>query len=216
MHLSRFSYYFLATLPLLAALFVFFQPVWAVTSAFTQTILPGSASVGFTDEAGNGSNEAVVDLNADTVQSNSQVITAVLGTPNQKVHIINPALDTKWAVTLAAKNGPSATWDNDNGVDSYDYNNAVGQQGQMTVDPSGANIIAIPDNRTCPVGGLFLGSASSFRAGADPITDITIVSGSALYSTYCAWDLTGIKIQQVVPAEQPLGTYHLPFTLTIL
>lgn len=211
---KRLTYYSFALLPLLVAAWIYLQPTWAATSAFTQTILPATSSVDFTDEQGNGTGEAVIVLAPETVQPTAQVITAVLGTANQKIHIINPSLDTEWAVTLAASQGPEAAWSD--GVEQYDYNNALEQAGQMTVDPSGAKIVAIPNNGTCPVDGLFLGTPSSFGQGEDPIADITIVSGKALYSTYCAWDLTGVKIQQVIPAEQPLGTYHLPFTLTII
>jgi hypothetical protein len=211
--LRRLAYYFFLALPLFVSLVWISQVAWADSVAqFTQTILPPAHSIDFVDESGQATDTAIVDLNVTTSSSQTQIVSSVLGTPNQKIHIINPALNSTWSVTVAATNGPDSVWAGTSS--SYDYNNSVA--GELTIDPSQADIEALPDDSSCPVAALFLGSRSSFGSGSVPIDNITIVNGSAVYSAFCAWNITGIQVQQLVPGGQAIDEYYLPLTLTII
>lgn len=184
-------------------------------STFTQVILPRPQAVTVVDEAEQ-------PVTQPTVLLTPKVLSAVLGTQKQRLRIMNPARDVDWSVTIAPSDGPGALWQssvatydvNDQGISDGPDEDVSG--GKLTIDPSHAQIRPIVDIGDCPATGLSLGSTASFDEYNTKVSSITLLSGSAVYTSYCGWDVTGIHLQQVVPNAQPDGTYVLNLTITII
>lgn len=184
-------------------------------STFTQVILPRPQAVAVVDEAEQ-------PITQPTIALTPKIVSAVLGTPQQRLRIMNPTRDVDWSVTIAPSEGPGALWQsnvaaydvNDQGVSDGPDEDTSG--GKLTIDPSHAQIQSIEDVGDCPATGLSLGSLSSFDEYNTAVSSITLLSGSAVYTSYCGWDVTGIRLQQVVPSAQPDGTYVLHLTITII
>lgn len=184
-------------------------------TTFTQTIVPGPQVIHVVDDAGSIIEKPVIPLTPT-------VLNSVLGTPEQKLRIMNPTHDADWSVTIAPTEGPDALWVSS--LASYDVNDQNQndgpdpdtQGGRLSIDPSRATVQAIPGIGDCPSTSLSLGSASSFDAYNPVFSSITLLSGSALFTAYCGWDVTGIHVQQIVPPNLPHDIYKLHLTITII
>jgi len=190
------------------------------TSTFNQTINAGSLSVDIVDSGFSTVASPSVTLNAGTFSFSSQTATGTFGAASEQIYITNPdASASGWTVTVAASS-TTAFWDSA-GTD-FDFNDASsttdgpdsdGIGGQMTIDPSGATT-ATSTCASCTLTGISLGSSNAFDEGT---TDtITIVTGAAGSDDIGDWDVQGVSISQVIPAEQPAASdYTIDMILTI-
>lgn len=196
----------------------------AATPTFSQTINAGTQSVDIVDGSGATVGSPGVTFSALTFAFSSQTATGTLGTASQKIRVYNPTSTTTWAVSIAATSGATALWSD--GGNTYDYNdsNADGTDdadtdtkgGKLTVNPSAGTVAGVPNDSLCsPSTGITKGSSNSFKEVATAVNSITLLSGGASSTTFCRWDMTGISLSQVIPADQPAGTYTLGFTITI-
>ena len=123
--------------------------------------------------------------------------------------------DAGYNVSIAATNGAGATWSS--GLAGYAYNNTAAL-GRLDVDPSTAALTgSAAAGGSAPIcaaraGQVSKGSSASF-SGATPIT---LMSKTAGASNHCYIDMTGITMQQTVPAAQTDGSYSLDMTVTVL
>lgn len=200
------------------------SPVLAKTvTQFTQTILNGPQSIEIIDESGTSVAAPAVTIALPESSPLPQVVTAVLGSAQQRIRILNPSVDTPWSVSIAATQGPTALWSD--GSNTYDYNDSQDgsdgpdpdtRGGALAIDPSSSVLAAYPSNGNCPSTGLSLGTPSSFNEHGQEVSSVTLISGSPVVAAYCQWDVTGIKLQQIVPGQQPPSQYNLDFTITII
>jgi hypothetical protein len=184
---------------------------------------PGTVSGTLEVNIVNESDESVVspsmEMSLADYSDLYQTSSGNLGTSTQKIRISNTTAGPAWSVAIAASDGPTAVWDS--GANSYDYNDptagandgadADSVGGQMTIDPSTGTIT--PQSGCSTTGVSFAGEAS-FSEGAQD--SITLVNASGSAETNCYWDITGISIEQVIPAEQASGIYELPMTITVV
>ncbi len=138
----------------------------------------------------------------------SQSSTGILGVPLEKIRLSNQTTNPAWSVSIAATGGVGALWNDGNGQ-TMNYNDP-GIGGQLGIDPSIATITRTDGGSTA---GISLGSPAAFEAGiVDNITLFTS-SSAAINQSY---DLTGAELLQIVPNQQPAGTYTLDLTLTAI
>lgn len=205
---------------------------WSTTSDDTATtelqiaIIDEEKSIEIVDRA-DGSTVAAPTISMSSINFDftEQTSTGTLGTETEAVRAYNPTVAPEWSVTIAATSGVTANW-TDGASEAMDYNNptltgTTDGDGQLTVDPSGATVRN--QAGTASPTGLSLGSSSAFLdADGDDVVEAGDVNSIALYSadgtaaTYDFFDLTGVAISQLVPANQVVASYTLDMTLTIL
>lgn len=146
---------------------------------------------------------------------------ATLGTSTQKIRITNTTPYPAWSVNIAATNGATDYWFA-GGNDKYDFNDptvdgctdgadADSLAGKLFVDSSTGTVTPVGG---CGTTGITLSPRTGFSEGTqDSIALVTAGSGA---QTGCTWDVTGITLNQYIPAEQNAGTYSIGLTLTFL
>ncbi len=147
------------------------------------------------------------------------------GTNTERVYVDNPgAADNGWTLTLAATSGATDEWENGGATESYDFNDPTGATsgctdggdgdstaGQLSVDPTTGTLNA--DCGTCATTNITLGSATAFEEG---VTDsVTLLNAAAASDDTGRWYLTGVDMDQTIPAEQPNDSYDINMTLTV-
>lgn len=193
------------------------------TSNFTQTINAGTLAVDIVDASYVTVSSPTMAMAAATFSFSCQTKTGSFGTASEQIYVSNPdAADNGWTVSLAAAN-TTDIWDSA-GTD-FDFNDPTGSGctdgadagdtvgGQMTVDPSGANL-AVGQCASCVTTNVTKGSSAAFSEG---VTDtITILTGAAASNDIGDWKLTGVSISQKIPAEQPAASdYNINMVLSI-
>ncbi len=149
----------------------------------------------------------------------NQMVSGVFGISSEKIRVANPTASATWTLSLAAEDGATALWQS--GSNYYDFNDGAANAedgadddtfgGQMTINPSGATIT--PESG-CSLTGVSTGSSASFEEGV--LDSITLVSASSGTDTNCYWDIQDIDILQTIPAEQPVGSYSINMTLSVI
>lgn len=162
----------------------------------------------------------IVDSNGDTVANpgvamsaisfsfNDQNTTGVLGTADEKIRLNNPTGTPTWSVSIAATDGNTALW-SDGAGNTMDYNDAAGAH--LSLDPS---VGAIAEALGGATTGVSLGSSASFEEGV--IDSITLYSADSTAGPFAQYDLTGVDVDQIVPAKTAAANYTLSLTLTAL
>ncbi len=187
---------------------------------FSQSIIDGTQSVDVVSAAGAPVASPAASFNNLVFSFDRQTATGTLGASDQRIRVFNPTVRNTWNVSLAATNGATTVW-SDGGSQSYDFNDAnsngtdnaadadaVG--GQLTVNPAAATLAGV---NGCATTSVTLNSAGTFQEGTT--NSVTLLTGGAGAPRYCRWDLTGVSLNQVIPAAQPAGNYAIDFTLTI-
>ncbi len=197
----------------------------ANTVSLSQVISDGVQAVDFVDADGVSVGSPSFSFSGLTFSSTYQTGTGTMGTSSQKIRVSNPTSDATWTVSIAATNGPTALWTtgsvtydfNDSGATGADDADTDTKGGRLTIDPSGATVAGIPNDTDCsPSTGITKGSSAAFQEVVTAVSSISLLTGGGSATPYCAWDMTGISLSQVVPARQPSGTYSLGFTVSIL
>lgn len=148
--------------------------------------------------------------------------TGTLGTSSQKIRVTNHSAGYPWSLSIAATDGNTAKWSSVSNV--FDYNDPTGSPpgcsagadsdtyaGLLSFGFSGASITP---QTGCSLSGVSLGSSNYFNEG---ITDsINLGAASSSADNGCYWDLTGIGLQQQIPAYQQNGSYKLDLTITLV
>lgn len=193
----------------------------ATTPTLNQTINAGAKSVDIVDGAGSPVASPSAAFGALSFSFNTQDATASnIFTASQKIRVSNPTSTATWTVSIAGS-AANALWTD--GGNTYDFNDTAGytdggdtdtKGGQLTVDPSGATRVGVPDSTACPIANVTLGGSDSFTEGG--VDSIDLLNGSASAPTFCRWDLTGVNLTQKIPAGQPSGSYAISMTVTII
>ncbi len=152
--------------------------------------------------------------------------TGTFGTNVERIYVDNPgAANNGWTLVMAATGGATDSWDNVGVTEQYDFNDAGGAPvgcgdsgdadafvGQLAVDPATAGVITA-DCTTCGTGSITLGAASAYDEGTTD--NITLLNAAIASDDTGRWYLTGVDIDQTIPAEQPNDSYSINMTLTV-
>jgi hypothetical protein len=175
----------------------------------------------------------IVNNSGDSVVSPNIVMSSVpylytctlssgtLGASTQKIRVSNTTNTPGWSLSIAATGGANALWQNSGNTAQYDYNDDTGSPsgcsdgvdgdsvaGKLRVLPSGSTITP---SSSCSTSGISRGSDNDFNAETSAIT---LLSASGSAQTSCYWDITGIGLEQRIPAHQLGDNYTLNLTLT--
>lgn len=193
------------------------------TSNFTQTINPGTLSVGIVDASYVTVGSPTMAMTATAFSFTCQTATGVFGTTTEQIYVNNPdAADSGWSVSMAAS-ATTAVWDSA-GTD-FDFNDptssgctdgadADGFGGQMTVDPS-VGTLAVGECSSCTTTSVSLGSSAAFSEGVT--NTITILTGASGSDDVGDWTLQDIDISQTIPAEQAAASdYDIDMVVSIV
>lgn len=186
-------------------------------SAYPEATVVGDYSVTVIDAGGAEVVSPFVAFPSTQVSTSCQDVSATLGQSSQKLRIQNDILTDGWDVSIAATDGSGALWDS--GSLHYDFNDIAGCSddldtdgygGALQVDPSGATVSA---KSGCSSTGVSAGSQSAFIEGS--VDAISLVSADNSSERFCYWDVTGIDLEQIVPAATGSGNYTLDMTITM-
>ena len=197
------------------------------TSTFNQTINAGTLSIDIADSTSSYASVSspAITMGALTFSFSCQQATGTFGTATEAIYIQNPdAADSGWTVSLAAAS-TTDVWDsagtdfdfNDPGtggcVDDGPTTDTDGFGGQMTVVAEGASL-GTGGCSSCGVSNITVGSSAAYVEGStDTVTLLTAAAGS---DDIGDWDLTGVTINQQVPAEQPAASdYSIDMVLSV-
>lgn len=184
-------------------------------------LLPEGLTADIVDAAHTSIALPSVTFTAKSFDFNCQPNTATLGVTGQQLRVVNTTANAPWTLSIGATGGPTAKW-SDGGANTYDFNDPTSSgcgdgadadtiAGQLTVDPSSA--VITPDS-SCSTTGVTAGVAHAFSQGS--IDSITLAAGSALAEINCMWNITGIGLSQMLPAEPTAASYQLGLTLTLV
>ena len=175
----------------------------------------GDLSVDIVDDSVMSISSPVIDFGEMSFSHSSVETTSTFGTDDFSILIENQTPDSQWTLYLSAES-PDSLWEGENY--SLDFNDVDGATdgldvdtagGQMTIDPS---VATITPSTGCSSDALSLGSEASFSEGV--IDSISILSAASSAEIDCSWEITGIQITQMVPANQYSDDYSLGLVLT--
>lgn len=182
----------------------------------------GDLTVSIVDTDGQIVPGAGITMSPTVVLTECQSTSGTLGTPEQRLQITNDLVTEGWGVSIAATNGPSVLWSA--GTPEYDFNDPAGSPsgcaagldndtsaGQMSIDPSSSSITP---SDSCSTTGVTAAPATAFDEGGTDIIDLA--NGSSSSERFCSFYVEDISVEQTIPAEQPMGTYTIDMTLTIV
>jgi hypothetical protein len=148
--------------------------------------------------------------------------TGTIGQAVQKIRISNTTTNPLWTLSIAPTGGPTQLWRNVGDTERYDFNDptssgcsdggdADAYAGQLSIDTSAGSLAP---EAGCSASNISLEANTSFSQGLLDALEIATSNGSA--DPDCIWDLTGAALSQQVPAEQPLGSYSINLTITVI
>lgn len=183
------------------------------------TTAVGTLSADIVDGSGASVPSPSTAFNSSVVPFTCTDTTGTLGISTQKIRINNTLSTTGWSMSVAPTAGNSALWSA--GSLNYDFNDPTSTgcsdggdtdiyAGQLSVNSS---IATITPQSGCSNTGVTATANTKFNDGA--VNSITLVNGSAA-ARGCYWDITGIAMDQTLPAGQTPGSYNLNLTITIL
>jgi hypothetical protein len=201
----------------------------ASDSDFSQTINAGTLAADIKDDSRvTVANPAVamsaVGFDFDC-QSGGSASTGTFGTNSERIYVSNgDAADGGWNLTVAATGGDTDSWDNGGATESFDFNDAGTSgctddattsdpdslAGQMTIDPSVGTLAT--DCGSCTTTSVTKGSSDAFDETTTD--DIAILNAAAGSDDIWRGYITGVDVEQTIPAEQPADTYTINLTLT--
>lgn len=201
----------------------------ASDSDFNQTINAGSLSAGIFDASRVAVANPAVTMSAMNFsfdcQAGGSASTGTFGTNTERVYVNNPdGADNGWTLTVAATDGVTAKWANAGVTSFIDFNDPTGTTagcsdgvdagdtvaGQMTVNPNVGTLTA--DCASCTTTNVSKGSSSAFNQGT--VDSITLLNAAASSDDIWRGYLTGVDIDQTIPAETAADSYNINLTLT--
>lgn len=176
-------------------------------SQLTQEINAGVLSTSIRNETGTVVASPSFAMTAISASTSEQTATGTFGSNTQRITVDNPgAANGGWSLSLNATTPGTSTWTS--GANSYPYNGASSAAGQLTVNPAAGTLTAVTGGST----GVTLGSSATF-SGTSSVSLATASAASAdIWNGY----ITGIGLNQTIPAGQAVGNYTLDVTQTVV
>ncbi len=176
-------------------------------SEFAQEIDEGTHIIDLIDGEGDSIASPQVVFEQVTVSPLNQESTAIMGvsgniepTDDLIIYIGNGTTNPEWSVNLNAVNAIDGMWTSES--DTYDYKNnlTVGLE-NIFVDPV--------------VGCSTVGFSSLTGGTFEDTNPISLLDATDLADPICAWNVTGIDLEQLIPGGTPSGEYTLDMQLTM-
>jgi hypothetical protein len=200
----------------------------APDSDFSQTINAGTLATDIKDASRVTVASPAVTMSAVgfsfDCQSGGSSSTGTFGTNTERIYVTNgDAADAGWTLAVAATGGATDAWANGTPTDTIDYNDpttsgcgesgtdADSLKGQMTVDPSVGTINT--DCGSCTTTSVSKGSLTAFNQDT-AVNSINLLTAAAGSDDIWRGYLTGVDVDQTIPAETPADTYTINLTLT--
>lgn len=194
---------------------------WKADFAYQYDIAPLSTlGVDIVNASGFSVADPAVTMVGVATGASCQTTTGIFGTNSQSIRVENTTATPGWSVSLAPSAGAATTWSSETAA--YDFNDAAGSpagcgdggdadsvSGQLRVNPSAGSLTA---KGGCTTTGVSRGSSSAFSQGS--IDAITLMSATSGAATGCYWDLTGVALEQTIPALQAAGRYTITMMVT--
>lgn len=180
----------------------------------------GVLGLAFVDSGGAEITNPSIALTNRSVSTSCQTSTGAFTNNNRRLRVTNSLTNSGWHVTLEPSGGSSSYWARSDSLAQYDFNDSSGCVdgtdadtigGQLTVNPSSATVTP---QSGCTATGISFGASSAFSEGL--VNSINLFSGSSSSQVGCYWDISGINLSQAIPAGQPLGTYTINMTATVV
>ncbi len=175
------------------------------SSQLSQEVTAGVLSTSIRDASNVVVASPSFTMSSVTASTAVQTSTGTFGSNTQRITVDNPTGTATWVLSLGATGGSSATWTS--GANSYAFN-GTGTTGQLTINPAAATLTPANGNTAT---GITKGTSATFT-GATPINLLT--AGSTADKIWNGY-ITGVGVSQVIPANQPLGTYTIDLTQTV-
>jgi hypothetical protein len=184
------------------------SPATPVAIAGSTTLIAGTLTVDMVDSGGNPVSNPAISFASKNFSWSVQQSDATLGNSSQRIRVNNTTGTATWTLSIAATAGTGALWNS--GSNTYDFNgNSL--TGRLQIDSSSSTITP---QGGCSTTGLAKGGAVYFQQGIQDSINI-IVAGSST-QTGCYWDVTGVDVLQEIPQAQPVGSYSIDMTLTVI
>lgn len=193
------------------------------TAQLSQTINGGTLAADTKDASRATVASPSFTMGATNLSFDCQTTSGTIGSNSQRIYVNNPDVaDAGWTLTVAATSGATALWQNGGSTQNYDFNDTSGsgctdggdvdsRGGRMTIDASAGTLTA--DCSACNTTNITKGSSAEFDQG---VTDsITILNAAAGSDDVGRWYLTGVTVDQTVPAEQGADSYTVQLTATV-
>lgn len=193
------------------------------TTQLNQTINSGTLAADTKDANRDTVVSPSFSMGATSLSFDCQTTSGTIGSDSQRIYVNNPDVaDAGWTLTVAATSGATALWQNGGSTQNYDFNDtstsgctdgadADSRAGRMTIDASAGTLTA--DCSSCSSTNITKGSSANFDQG---VTDsITILNAAAGSDDVGRWYLTGVNVDQTVPAEQAADSYTVNLTVTV-
>jgi hypothetical protein len=199
------------TIPIFALLLILVQMIVlagdTANSEFAQEIEEGTHVIELIDGDGNPVVDPQVVFGLVTVSPMSQESSATMGISGNLdpledliIYIGNGTTNPEWTVNLNAVNAIDGVWTS--GLNSYNYKN------NLTVDLSNVFVDPLP-------GCSGLGFSSLPGGTFEDSSPINLLNTTDLADPICAWHVTGIDLEQLIPGGTPSGEYRLDMQLTM-
>lgn len=204
-------------------------PVLAANnSSFSQTINAGTLNTDITDASRVTVASPAITMSAVTFsfdcQAGGSASSGTFGTNTERIYVSNPdAADAGWTLTMAATSGATTRWANGGATQHIDYNDPTGSTagctdgadadstpGQMTVNPNVGTLTT--DCTSCATTNVSKGSSTAFSQGS--VDSVTLLNAAGTSDDIWRGYLTGVDIDQTIPANTPADTYTINLTLT--
>ena len=175
----------------------------------------GELTVDVVDSSDASVSQPEFTMTALDFDTESLETSGVFGTSNLAIYVENKTDDAEWTLSLSAD--ADSLWEGESY--SFDFNDSSGVSdgldadtvgGQMTIDPSAATITA---SSGCTSNTITLGTESSFSEGS--VDSITIATASDTTGVDCSWKITGIEMEQAIPAGQYADEYAIDLVVTV-
>jgi len=196
------------------------------TVRFTAVINPGALLADIRNEYGQTIANPTLDLgrivNSMKCRYSSTAITGTFGDNSKRIYVDNPkAAFDGWTLTIASEAGSTARWSSGDNY-HFDYNDigydgngctdsdSDGYGGLLSIDPGNAKLDS--DCRDCSTQNILLGSKTpkSFAESSN----ITLLRANDQSDVAGSWYLTGVQVEQTIPAAQDGGSYSIDLVLT--
>ncbi len=181
----------------------------------------GALTAGVVDSSGDDVSSPNLGLSSVGFLYGCGSSSGVIGESSQRIRVSNTTSSPGWSLSIAASGSQSALWANGGNTIQYDYNDPTSsgcgdgadsdsKAGMMSIN---ADIGTLSPQSGCSSANITKGSLSSFSEGS--VDAITLLNASPSANTSCYWDLTGVGLEQIIPAEQASETYNINLTITI-
>lgn len=177
---------------------------------YPQLRITGNAGVDIVNSSGVSVSSPRVTFSSLYSLGACQQSTGMLGSANQRIRVTDNRPSGTWSLAIAATGGATAKWTS--GANEYQFNNAAGTPPGCAFGRLGTNFASInaAPKSGCSGTGLS-GSSNTPFSGATPVS----IGSAAGADRFCYWDITGVGLEQQVPAATPSGTYSINMTITM-